>query len=104
MPEIKTKILLLLCGIFLFAATPRCQAQDTGALLDVKAPPAVVSPTFVPEVTAKPTSEPLQEKSAREVSDTPWYWRFLGMITLGFAKYNTDKQSDGRPQPVGSSR
>lgn len=91
---------MLLCGILTFTATDRCYAQDTGALLNVKIPQVKESPAYLPDVSTIPSRGPLSEGSVPKVSDTPWYWRLFGGLAFGLAKVNTEKQNDGRPQPV----
>jgi len=97
-------ILMLLCGMVIATVTPLCHAQEPGTLLDVKASQAEVTPVFVPEITNTPALRPAEAKPAREASETSWYWRFLGMIAISAAEYNTVKQSDGRPGPHGNFR
>jgi hypothetical protein len=100
----KRTILMLLCGMVIATVTPLCHAQEPGTLLDVRTPQAEVSPVFVPEITNTPALRPAEVKPARIVSENSWYWRILQGILLGAAKYNTDKQSDGRPGPLGNFR
>lgn len=104
MTDIRPKILILLCGALIVTATTLCHAQEPGTLLDVKTVRTEASPVFVPEITNTPAVRPAEVKPAREVTETPWFWRFLGMIAMSAAEYNTVKQSDGRPGPHGNFR
>lgn len=104
MTKVRARILILVSGTLIATASPSlCHAQESGTLLDVKIPQTEVSPVFVPEIINAPLS-PTQVKPAREVSEQSWYWRFLGMIAISAAEYNTVKQSDGRPGPRGNFR
>lgn len=104
MPVIRPKILILLCGALIVTATTLCHAQEPVTLLDVKTVKAEASPIFVPEITNNPALRPTEAKPAKEASEQLWYWRFLGMIAMSAAEYNTVKQSDGRPGPHGNFR
>ena len=104
MSKTRTKMLILLCGIVMCAATPLCNAQDAGMPFEVKKPQTEVSPVLFPETINTPPTMPAEAKSDKEIPKKPWLWRFLEMIAVTSAKYNTDKQSDGRPNPVGNSR
>ncbi|HCE67146.1 MAG TPA: hypothetical protein DER40_06390 [Geobacter sp.] len=73
-------------------------------LLDVKTARTEVSPAFVPEITNTPALRPAEVKPDKAVSENSWYWRILQGILLGAAEYNTVKQSDGRPGPLGNFR
>lgn len=103
MPENRAKQWILLCGLLVFTATPRCHAQEPVKLFDVKVPQAEVAPAVVPEVTKNPTPEAVEAKPAREATEQSWYWRLLEGIAIGAAKNNTEKQDDGRPQPRGTT-
>jgi len=104
MTEIRTNILVLLCGTLIATATPLCHAQEPEMLLDVKTARTEVSPAFVPEITNTPALRPAEVKPDKAVSENSWYWRILQGILLGAAEYNTVKQSDGRPGPLGNFR
>ena len=104
MAKVRARILILVSVTLIATAPLLCHAQEPGTLLDVKTVQAEVSPAFVPEITNSPALRPAEVKPAREVSEISWYWRFLGMIAISAAKYNTDKQSDGRPGPLGNFR
>ncbi|MFH1026853.1 MAG: hypothetical protein V1791_02500 [Pseudomonadota bacterium] len=104
MPDIRPKILILLCGALIVTSTTLCHAQEPGTLLDVKTVRAEASPIFVPEITNTPAVRPAEVKPARIVSENSWYWRILQGILLNAAEYNTVKQSDGRPGPHGNFR
>ena len=104
MPERRTKILILLLGLLISTATPLCYAQDPGTLFEVKKPQAEVSPAFVPEITNTAVPVPAQVKPDKKAPGRSWLWRLFEGTLLGAARYNTDKQGDGRPQPAANSR
>lgn len=104
MAKVRARILILVSGTLIATATPLCHAQEPGTLLDVKTSQAEVSPVFVPEITNPPALRPAEVKPDKVASETSWYWRFLGMIAISAAEYNTVKQSDGRPGPLGNFR
>ena len=98
------EIMILLCGVFIVTATTLCHAQEPEKLLDEKTVRAEVSPVFVPEIKNIPALRPAEVKPDKAVSENSWYWRILQGILLGAAEYNTVKQSDGRPGPLGNFR
>jgi hypothetical protein len=102
MAERRTKLLILLSGIVIATATPLCHAQDSGKLFDVKIPRTEVLPAFVPEITTTAAPSPVRVKPDKELSETTWYWRILEGIAIGAARYNTEKQNAGRPNPYDS--
>ena len=104
MTERRTKILILLCGALIVTTTTLCHAQEPGTLLDEKTVRAEVSPVLVPEIKNYPAMKPTEVKPDKAVSENSWYWRILQGILLGAAEYNTVKQSDGRPGPLGNFR
>ena len=104
MADRRTKILILLCGIVICTATQQCHAQEVEIPFEVKKTSTAVSPALFPEIVNTPYPMPTQVKPAREVSEQSWYWRFLGMVAISAAEYNTVKQSDGRPGPRGNFR
>jgi hypothetical protein len=53
---------------------------------------------------ATPVPRPAPVKPATEVLEPSWFWQFLEGIAIGAATYNTEKQSDGRPSPLGKFR
>ena len=87
----KAKKMILTCGILVTFTAPLSHAQDAGTLFDVKMPRSEVSPNSFQNLTAAPTTGPLQEKAKKEVAEISWYWRVLEWTTLGFAKINTEK-------------
>lgn len=95
----RIKLLIMLCGMVISISTALCHAQDRGPLPEVKEHPATVVPALLPKAISTQPIEPAKVKTGSEVSEKPWLWRFLEMITIGIAKYNTEKQSDGRPSP-----
>lgn len=104
MPERRKKILILLCGMLIATATPLCHAQDTETQFEVKKPRAEVAPTLLPAITNIPPPIPVEVKPAKGASELPWYLRVLGWLAMDIARYNTEKQNDGRPQPSGNTR
>lgn len=100
----RTGVLVLLCGILIFTATLSCRAQESVKLPEVKPSPTILSPLSVPEITNSAVTGPSQVKPDKKASERAWYWRFMEGIIMGTAKYNTDKQNDGRPQPPANSR
>lgn len=100
----RTKLWILLCGIAVSTATPLCHAQDAGMPSEVKKPQTAVSPALFPVTVNTPSPMPAQENPAKGASETSWYWRILGWLAMDIARYNTEKQSDGRPNPLGNSR
>ncbi|MBC7962219.1 MAG: hypothetical protein H7Y05_04685 [Steroidobacteraceae bacterium] len=104
MTKSRTKLLILLCGIVISTATSLCHAQETGTLSEVKQTRKEVSPVLFPETINTTPPLPAEVKPVKDASKTAWYWKFLGWLAMDYAKYNTDKQSDGRPNPVGNFR
>lgn len=104
MSRLRTKLLILLCGMFISTSTPLCHAQYSGKLPEVNKQSPAVAPALLPKTINIHPPVPAQVKTDHEISKKPWLWRFLEMITIGFAKYNTEKQSDGRPRPLDNSR
>lgn len=104
MPEKRKGILILLCGMLIATATPRCHAQEPGKLFEVKLPQAEASPALVPKVTNNPVQRPADVKPDKEVSEKSWYRLFLEGVAISAAQYNTEKEDDGRPHPPGNSR
>jgi len=104
MPRRRTKLLILLCGMFISTSTPLCHAQDNGKLPEGNEQSPAVASALLPKTINNHPPVPAQVKTDHEVSEKPWLWRFLEMITIGAAKYNTEKQSDGRPRPLDNSR
>ncbi len=96
--------MILLCGVLFFIATPLCHAQDAGKLFEVKTLQAEVSSALTPAITSSAALGTAIEKPVKEVSERPWYWRFMEGIVMSAAKYNTEKQSDGRPLPQSNPR
>jgi hypothetical protein len=94
---ITTRRTTVLLVFSLIAAAVVCNAQE--AVLAEKPKPLVV---LVPATLAEPAVDPLlqtvETKTGRELAEKPWFWRFLEGMAIGAATYNTQKQSDGRPQ------
>lgn len=104
MVERRTKIWILLCAIVIFSATPLCHAQETETQSEVKKPQTAVSPALLPKIVDNPSPMPAEVIPDKKNPETPWYWRFLGWLAMDYAKYNTEKQRDGRPQAPGNFR
>ncbi|MFA7404794.1 MAG: hypothetical protein WC007_12420 [Pelobacteraceae bacterium] len=101
MAERSTKTLILLGSLFLSVATSPCHSQEPGKLFDVKTPQKEVAPVLVPETANTAGPRATQAKPDKEVSDKSWFWRLIEGTAIGAAKYNTERQSEGRP-PVNS--
>ena len=104
MPETRKEILILLCGILIATATPLCHAQDPVKLFDVKMPQAAVSSASIPGIANTTVTGPVEVKPANKVSELPWYLKIIGWFAMDIARYNTEKQSDGRPYPLNNPR
>jgi hypothetical protein len=94
----------LLLGILVSVETPLCHAQEARKLYDVKIQQKDVAPVLVPEPAITPDLKTEPAKPAREVPEKSWFRRLLEGTAIGAATYNTEKQSDGRPQPRINSR
>jgi hypothetical protein len=99
------RILALLCGLLAFAViVPPCHAQETGPSYDVLLPKTEadlaskmdVLPILAPQSANSPGPRATDPKAVK-APEVAWYWRFLEMLAISAAKYNTEKQSDGRP-------
>jgi hypothetical protein len=95
---------ILLCGMLLSAATPLCHAREPAKLFDVKMPQTRMSSAAVPNraISSPPAAEPV--KPAGEAPKKSWFRRLLEGIVTSAAKFNTERQDDGRPQPANNSR
>jgi hypothetical protein len=96
MAERRTKTMILLCGM-LISVPLLCHAQEAEKQFDVKMPTTAAAPNLVPEIISTPTPNSVQVKPDKKVPETSWFWRFIGGTAIGAAKYNTEKQSEGRP-------
>jgi hypothetical protein len=104
MGKSRAKLWFLLCGIALSTATPLCHAQETETQSEVIKPQETVSPALLPKTINFPSPISPEAKPSKEASELPWYWRFMGWLAMDYARYNTDKQSDGRPNQLGYFR
>jgi len=104
MPVNRMKIVMLLCGLIIATATQLCHAHEPGKLFDVKLPQAEVSPAFVPDITSTPVPKSADVKPAGEAWDHPWYVLILEWLAMDIARHNTEKQNDGRPNPLPNLR
>ena len=98
------KKLILTYGILVTFTTPLSHAQDTGTLFDVKVPQSEVPLNSFQNLMATPDQGPLQENAKKEVSEKSWYWRVLEWSAISAAKFNTEKQNNGRPDQQGNFR
>lgn len=104
MGKSRTKLWFLLFGMVLSTATSLCQAQETETQSEVIKPQETVSVFLLPKTINTPLPIPPEAKPSKEASELPWYWRFMGWLAMDYARYNTDKQSDGRPNQLGYFR
>jgi len=81
----------------LIAAAAVCNAQEP-LQAENPTPPVVLLPATLPQPAVDPLLETVEKKPAKQVTETPWFWRFMEGMAIGAATYNTQKQSDGRPQ------
>lgn len=95
----KTRFSLLMSGVLICSACSLCHAQDSGKLYDVKTAQAKMSSAAIPDLTGSSPPEATQAPSVKDGPGKHWFWRFLEGIVLGAAKYNTEKEGDGRPYP-----
>jgi len=86
----------MLCGVVMVAAAPVCHAEESTS------PGTQLPSVFLPAKPIQPAVDPwletVEKRPAKQVTETPWYWRFMEGMAIGAATYNTRKQSDGRPQ------
>ena len=94
-----TMKLMLMSGMLIISTTPLSYAQDKGPLFDVKVPRLEATPVALQDITT--TSPPRPDKT---ISEKLWYWQLLKGVVIEAAKYNRDKQSDGRPYQQGNVR
>jgi len=90
----RTTILLVLC---LIAVAGACSAQEP-LLAENPKPPVVLLPATLAEPVVDPLLQTVEKKTDRQLAEKPWAWQFLEGMAIGAATYNTQKQSDGRPQ------
>lgn len=91
---------ILLCGMFIAASSPLSHAREPAKLFDVKMPQARMSSAVVPDRTISSPPAAAEIKPAGEAPKKSWFRRFIEGVVTGAAKYNTERQGDGRPQPV----
>lgn len=94
-----TRFTLLLSGVLICSALSLCHAQNSGKLCDVKTAQTNLSSATIPDLTGSSPPKATQAPSVKDGPGKHWFWRFLEGIVLGAAKYNTDKEGDGRPYP-----
>ncbi len=87
--------LLLVSGLIAIAVA--CNAQEPLQSENPK-PPIVLLPATLSQPAINPLLQTVEKKSDRQLTEKPWAWRFLEGMAIGAATYNTQKQSDGRPQ------
>jgi hypothetical protein len=90
---------LLMFGMLIYSAFSLCHAQDSGKLFDVTLPQAKMSSAVIPDIISTSPPEAAQVMSEKDGPGKHWFWRFLEGIVLGAARYNTEKEGDGRPYP-----
>jgi hypothetical protein len=92
-------LLILLCGLSV-SVTVISYAQEPAKLFDVKVPQARISSASVPNLASGSAPAVKPEQPAKPESKKSWLRRFFeGMVTSA-AKFNTERQNDGRPQPA----
>ncbi|MDK9716879.1 MAG: hypothetical protein OEL57_03105 [Trichlorobacter sp.] len=95
MASTRKTTVLLVAGLIVTAVF--CNAQE--AVQTEKPKPSVMLlPTTLPQPAGDPLLETVDKRPTRQVTETPWFWRFMEGMAIGAATYNTQKQSDGRPQ------
>lgn len=95
MVTIRRTLVLLVFG--LITAAGACNAQEA-VLAENPKPPVVLVPATLAEPAVDPLLQAVEKKTDRQLAEKPWAWRFLEGMAIGAATYNTQKQSDGRPQ------
>jgi hypothetical protein len=90
--------------MILSSANQLCYAQEPVKRFEVKTPQTQMSSTFVPKLTNSLPSRAVETNPDKARSERGWFWRIVEGVAIGAAKYNTEKQSDGRPQPAGNFR
>lgn len=101
----RTWVLILLCATVLSTGALTCHAQEPGKLPDAKSPSLEPAPAFVPEIkTNSVVPEPAKVKPDKKPPEKSWLRRLFEGTLTGAARYNTDKQSEGRPAPQINSR
>lgn len=95
MVTMRRTALLLVLGLIVTAVF--CNAQEP-LQAENPTPPVVLLPATLPQPAVDPLLERVDKKPAKQVTETPWFWRFMEGIAIGAATHNTQKQSDGRPQ------
>lgn len=95
----RTRILILLCVTFISTAAVTCHAQEPGKLPELKTPLENRSAASIPEITSSAVPESAKVKPDKKPPKRSWFWRLFEGTLSGAAKYNTDKQSEGRPAP-----
>lgn len=92
-------ILWMIVGMALSTVETLVHAQDIGIVSTATAPrPEILQAPATGEMPA-PIPKPESLKPDKEVVAQSWFWRLLQGMAMGAATYNTEKQSDGRPQP-----
>lgn len=98
LPRVRA-VWFLLCGILIHATTPFSHAQESSKLLNVNILQAKMSSAAIPDFNKPSPSGAVQVTPYKH-----WFWRFLEGLAIGAAKYNTEKEGDGRPYPSTNSR
>lgn len=97
-------ILWMIVGMVLYTVEPLVHAQDIGIVSTATAPrPEIMQEPATGDMSA-PIPKPESLRPDKEELVQSWFWRLLQGMAIGAASYNTEKQSDGRPQPRGNFR
>lgn len=97
-------VLWMIAGMALYRVEPLVHAQDIGIVSTATVPRPEKIQAPVTGDMAAPIPKPESLKPDKEVVEQSWFWRLLQGMAIGAATYNTEKQSDGRPQPRDSFR
>jgi len=92
-------ILWVIVGMALRTEEPLVHAQDIGIVSTATVPRPEIMQAPVTGDMAAPIPKPESFRPDKEVLVQSWFWRLLQGMVIGAATYNTEKQSDGRPQP-----
>lgn len=97
-------ILWMIVGVTLSTVEPLVHARDIEIMSTATAPrPEIIQAPATGDMAA-PIPKPDSVRADKEVVAQSWFWRLLQGMAIGAATYNTEKQSDGRPQTRDSFR
>lgn len=97
-------LLWMIVGMAVYTVEPLVHAQDIGIVSAAATPRPEIMQAAAAGGMAAPITKPESLKPDKEVLVQSWFWRMLQGMAIGAASYNTEKQSDGRPQPQGNFR